>query len=489
MPCWMIVHAPSAARTKPWRYSEKPSCTATLSTLATRRLVAASASPSTPRVSPSAMSSPGVFRDCLPRPPQTKRPISRAIGARPRFSAPRTLVVIPDECQSMPITQPSDWNQNGWASRRSTSARPNSRSRASTRMRPSRSMRTASHGGTRPPWSGRSALPVRRPIQMFSLARGRGTRNSLPTVNVLFTTAELAPFAKTGGLADVSAALPRHLRRLGHDVRVFLPFYAKISAEGRRFETVDNVQDVEIALGVHRYRFSLFATRLPGSDLDVFLVRCPELYGRPSIYTSDPDEHRRFLLLCRAAFESAQRMRFAPDVVHCNDWQTALAPLYLRARYSWDPLFARTKSLFTVHNLAYQGVFPSSIVPDTGLLDSRHLFHQDDLNEGRLNFLLTAILYADGITTVSPSYSREIQTAEQGAGLDGLLRIRSERIVGILNGVDYGEWSPESDAHIPYRYSAIDLDGKAKNKEALLRAMRLGHDDRAMVAGIVSRLA
>jgi len=324
---------------------------------------------------------------------------------------------------------------------------------------------------------------------MFSLARGRGTRNSLPTVNVLFTTAELAPFAKTGGLADVSAALPRHLHRHGHDVRVFVPFYSRISTEGRLFRAVDNIQSVEVALGAHRYRFSLYATTLPRTNLEVYLVQCPQLYSRAGIYTNDPDEHRRFLLLSRAAFESAQRMGFAPDIIHCNDWQTALQPLYLRTRYSWDRLFARTKTLLTIHNLNYQGVFRADILPDTGLLDSRHLFHQDQLNDGRLNFLVTGILYADGISTVSPTYAKEIQGSELGAGLDPLLRARSARVVGILNGVDYEEWSPESDSLIPFRYTANDLSGKEKCKQALLSALRLPYDPRAMVSGIVSRLA
>ena len=308
-------------------------------------------------------------------------------------------------------------------------------------------------------------------------------------MNVLFVTSEIAPFAKTGGLADVAAALPRHLLRRGHDVRVFVPFYSRVATEGRLFRAVDNVQSVEVALGAHRYRFSLYATRLPNSELDVYFVQCPELYGRPAMYTWDADEHLRFLLLSRAALESAQRMRFAPDVIHCHDWQTGLLPLYLRTRYSWDKLFARAKTLFTIHNLHYQGVFSAGILPDTGLLDSRHLFHQEQLAEGRLSFMVTAFLYADGISTVSPTYAREIQTPEHGAGLDEFLRARSSRVVGILNGVEYDEWSPEKDTLIPHRFSADNLAGKERDKEALLRAMRLPYDAKVPVIGIVSRLA
>jgi starch synthase len=311
-------------------------------------------------------------------------------------------------------------------------------------------------------------------------------------MNILFVTSELAPFAKTGGLADVSAALPRHLSRRGHDVRVFLPFYPRVAGAGRTFKVVEAVRDVEVALGAHTYQFSLLSSPLPGSDLEVYFVHCPALYQRPSIYTADPDEHIRFLLLGRAALESAQRMGFAPDILHCNDWQSGLLPLTLKVRYSWDRLFARTKTVLTIHNLNYQGIFRSDILNDTGLADARNLFHQDQLHDGsggRINFLLHGILYADGITTVSPTYAREIQTPEHGAGLDGLLRARSSTVVGILNGVDYDEWSPESDRHIPFRYSAHDLAPKLGNKEALLGGMGLRHVAGVPTVGIVSRLA
>jgi starch synthase len=308
-------------------------------------------------------------------------------------------------------------------------------------------------------------------------------------VNILFVTAELAPFAKTGGLGDVSAALPRALHRNGHDVRPFLPFYPRVAGEGRSFTSVDNVRDVDVALGDHRYRFSLLTGKLPGSDLDVYFVHCPALYARPSIYTSDGDEHRRFLLLERAALESAQRMGFAPDVIHCNDWQCGLLPLLLRTRYSWDRLFARAKTLLTIHNLHYQGIFHADVLGDTGLSDSRHLFHQEQLADGRINFLATGILYADGITTVSPTYAREIQGAELGAGLDALLRARSSTVVGILNGVDYDEWSPDADRHIPHRYSMNELAPKEKDKESLLHSVGLSYHPESLTCGVVSRLA
>ncbi len=305
-------------------------------------------------------------------------------------------------------------------------------------------------------------------------------------MNILYIASEVARYAKTGGLADVSAALPQYLRRAGHDVRLFMPYYSRVDDKGATLDVV--LRDIEIRLGGHRYEVAIVRAERPG-DAPVHLVHCPALYQRASIYTSDPDEHLRFLVLTRAALEACGRMQFAPDVLHANDWQAALAPLTLKVRYSWDRIFDRTKTLLAIHNLNYQGMFRADIVADTGLGDAAHLFHQDQLREGRVNFLLHGILYADGVSTVSPTYAQEIQTAEHGANLDPFLRARSSTVVGILNGVDYGEWSPEHDALIPARYSATDLGGKATNKAALLARFGLPHAPRVPVIGIVSRLA
>ncbi|HEX4421725.1 MAG TPA: glycogen synthase [Kofleriaceae bacterium] len=305
-------------------------------------------------------------------------------------------------------------------------------------------------------------------------------------MNLLYVTSEVARYAKTGGLADVSAALPQYLRRAGHDVRVFLPYYSKVDDRGAKLEVV--LRDIEIQIGRHHYEVAIVRAARPG-DAPVHLVHCPALYHRPGIYTSDPDEHLRFLVLIRAAFEACQRMQFAPDVIHANDWQTALAPLTLRVRYAWDRLFANTRTLLAIHNLNYQGMFPAATLDDTGLGDAANLFHQDQLREGRINYLLHGILYADGISTVSPTYAHEIQTPDHGANLDPFLRARSSTVVGILNGVDYGEWSPERDALIPARFEPGNLAGKAADKMALVTRMGLPHAHNVPVIGIVSRLA
>ena len=255
-------------------------------------------------------------------------------------------------------------------------------------------------------------------------------------MNILYLTSEVARYAKTGGLADVSAALPHYLGRAGHDVRMFMPYYSRVDDKGAKLEVV--LRDIEIRLGNHRYVVAIVRAERPG-DAPVHLVHCPELYQRQAIYSNDPDEHLRFLVLTRAALEASGRMQFAPDVIHANDWQTALAPLTLQVRYSWDRLFDRTRTLLAIHNLNYQGTFRAETLADTGLADAAHLFHQDQLREGRINHLLHGILYADGIVTVSPTYAHEIQTPEHGANLDPFLRMRSTTVVGILNGVDYQE--------------------------------------------------
>jgi starch synthase len=305
---------------------------------------------------------------------------------------------------------------------------------------------------------------------------------------ICFVSTELAPFAKAGGLADVSAALSRFLHRRGDDVRVFFPLYSHVSENGAGLIPVDFLQDLSLELGGRIFRYSVYTAALPDSGLMVYSVRCPPLYDRPSIYTSDPDEHLRFTLLCRAALESCQRMGWAPDIIHCNDWPTALLPLYLDSVYAWDRLFEKTRTVLTIHNLGYQGVFPAGILGDLGLADRADLFPQEDLQRGSINLLKTGILRADALTTVSPTYAEEIQTEEYGMGLHEHLRARRESLTGILNGVDYGEWSPETDPFIPHRYSKEDPEGKEQNKRALLESLGLPYSPNAPVVGIISRL-
>ncbi len=312
---------------------------------------------------------------------------------------------------------------------------------------------------------------------------------AIDPLRICFISSEVAPFAKTGGLADVAAALPTHLQGQGHDVRVFMPLYARIDASKVDFTPVDFLSDINVRMGSNVFTFSVFVGRAKGSDVDIYFVNCPQLYSGTEIYTGEWDEHLRFALLVRATLECCQRMGWGPDIFHCNDWHTALLPLYLKTLYTWDRLFAHSKTVLTIHNIAYQGVFPAEVIGNLGLDDYRHLFFQQDLEQGAISFMRTGILYADVITTVSRTYAQEIQTETFGMGLDLLLRQRKETVIGIVNGVDYTQWSPQEDTLIPHRYGIEDVaEGKAENKRHLLDAVGLATDDEAPVIGVVSRL-
>ncbi len=310
-------------------------------------------------------------------------------------------------------------------------------------------------------------------------------------LRIAFVTSEMASFAKTGGLADVSAALPRELQRAGHDVRVFMPLYARVREQGVELRPVPGIPPFLLTLGSRRYPVTLRTARLPGSELDVYFIDCPPLFERPGIYTQDADEHLRFLLLSRATIECLQRAQWGPDILHCNDWQTALVPLYLRSIYAWDKLFANTRTVLTIHNLGYQGGFGADILPDLSLGDAAPMLHQDDLRAGRIGFLKHGLLYADVLTTVSPGYAEEIRTEAHGVGLHALLAARASAgaLVGILNGIDDEIWNPLTDPHIATHYSVKSLARKAKNKSDLLARLGLSADKEAPLAGFVSRLS
>jgi starch synthase len=306
---------------------------------------------------------------------------------------------------------------------------------------------------------------------------------------ILMVASEVAPFAKTGGLADVSAALCKQLLVLGHDVRLFMPLYSQVDRDAFPVEPVAGLADVPLEFGGHAYRWSLWRGRLPKSDAWVYLVDCPVLYARESIYTNDPDEHLRFLALTRVAFECAQRMAFAPQVLHCNDWHTGFGPLYARAAYGWDRLFAGIKTVLTIHNIGYQGLFPAARSGDLGLDGSTHLLHQDDLRAGVVNPLKHGIMYADVVTTVSPTYAREILTPQYGMGLEESLRARAGSVVGILNGIDEDDWDPRVDRFLPHHYGPESLEVKALLKHEFLTRLKLRFRPRTPLLGIVSRLS
>jgi len=317
----------------------------------------------------------------------------------------------------------------------------------------------------------------------------------MAATRIALVSSEVAPFAKTGGLADVAAGLSRYLQGAGHDVRLFMPLYRRIREGGWPLAPSETVADVAIPFGTQTYTFSVSTTPLPAPDGSVsedgpyvYLIDCPALYDREDLYTQDEDEALRFALLSVATIETCQRMQWAPDVFHVNDWHTGLLPLYLKTAYAWDRLFEKTRTLMTIHNIGYQGVFGVGVLEALRLMDQRRHLDQDDLRQGQINFLKTGLLHADALTTVSRRYAEEIQTPEYGMGLEDVLRRRRDVLHGIVNGIDYGDWNPETDSLIPHRYTADDLAGKLQDKQALLDGFGLTCDERVPVLGIVSRL-
>ena len=311
----------------------------------------------------------------------------------------------------------------------------------------------------------------------------------MSALKLCIVASEMVPFSKTGGLADVVGSLARHLALAGHEVRAFVPLYSSVRARHGDFLPVAGAQNIAIPVGVDRVEFSLrrAAQELPG--LAIYFVDCPVMFDRPSLYTNDSDEHRRFILFTRACIEACQHLAFSPDIFHCNDWHTALLPLYLKTVYSWDRLFARSRTVLTIHNIGYQGEFSSIAVADVGLGSSQNRLHQDDLQAGFINPLKHGIMYADAVTTVSPTYAVEIRTSFLGMGMQTALAQRSDPVVGILNGVDYSEWDPRVDKHLASHYHIADLRGKAKSKRRLIARCDLKFGDAVPIVSMVTRLA
>jgi starch synthase len=310
----------------------------------------------------------------------------------------------------------------------------------------------------------------------------------MTALKLCILSSEIVPYAKTGGLADVAGALVRNLSALGHDVRAFMPLYPVVRRNYPELQPVLGAQRAALTIGDTEYWFSLLTAGFPGSDAPVYFVDCPALFDRADLYTNDPDEHRRFLLFTRATLEGCRRLGFAPHIFHCNDWHTAFLPLYLKTLYASDSLLARAKSLLTIHNIGYQGVISSAAAPDLGLGAAWALLDQGDIARGVINPLKTGIKHAHSVSTVSPTYAREICETPLGMGLQVTLRERPDRVTGILNGVDYQEWDPRHDPHLNAHFSPQDLRGKLINKEMLTATVGLNMPTSQPLIGMVTRL-
>jgi starch synthase len=302
-------------------------------------------------------------------------------------------------------------------------------------------------------------------------------------VKILFISSEGLPYSKTGGLADVVEALPRALQASGHEVAVLLPRY-----HGNKI-TSTLVSSVSTQLG-DKMRFPAIGEGTPVMGVRYFFVDDPAFFDRAHLYGDKagdyPDNAERFAEFSRVAIEFTKRV-WLPDVIHCHDWQSAMVPLLLRTQHANDPVVRSLPVVLTIHNLGYQGLFPQTAMKNIGLPDT--LFTMDALEfYGKVNFLKGGLIFADYLTTVSRRYAKEIQTPEYGWGLEGVIRNRADRLVGILNGVDYGVWSPEADTLIAQKYSINSLEGKKACKKDLLASFRLPQENLDIpLIGIVSR--
>lgn len=303
-------------------------------------------------------------------------------------------------------------------------------------------------------------------------------------------SSEAVPFAKSGGLADVVSGLARALSLAGHHVTVILPYHRRFISSSLAGEPSGH--SVSVTLGRHTAQAWIRKSRIPDSQVQVLLVDHPGYFDRVGLYghegTDFPDNAERFIFLSRAALEVCAAFDLRPDVLHVHDWQTALVPILLREQYRERPGFQQAATVLTLHNMAFQGNFPPSAMALTGL--PHELFTWEQLEFwGNLNLLKSGCVFADKVTTVSPTYAREITTSEYGSGLEGVLRYRGHDLTGILNGVDLEHWHPAHDPHIPLAYDINSFErGKAVCKRELQRELKLNVDEGTPLCGMVSRL-
>jgi len=312
-------------------------------------------------------------------------------------------------------------------------------------------------------------------------------------LRILMITAEYAPIAKTGGLADMVAGLCDRLSASGHDVRVVIPRYRGLEGPG----------DPAAAMKLYAFAASGISPVALNGTYPAYEILCSSEDTRPEIYQLDaPDffsgstiygggntEALRFALLSHAALELCRQLNWAPHIVHCHDWHASLAPLLLKTQRPYEPVFGLANSVLTIHNIGYQGVFTAALADELGLVETGALIADDEPVPQTLNFLRTGIAAADALTTVSPTHASEILTPAYGKGLDDLLRQRRNRLVGILNGVDYSRWDPASDHLLPHTYSVRDTGGKRVCRTELITRSGLSEAGNLPILGMVSRLA
>ncbi len=304
-------------------------------------------------------------------------------------------------------------------------------------------------------------------------------------MKITFISSEVFPFSKTGGLADVSGSLPKELEKLGFDIKVFTPYYKSLISGKHKLKPTQENFSVEIKINFLSRHATFLKSFLPGSNIEVIFVDNPHYFDRESIYTEDEDEGERFVFFQKAVIEFLKGTDWIPDLIHVNDWQSALVPYYAKSKYGF---LNRTATLLTLHNVGYQGIFPKEILKVADV-EGKMFFPMGPAEFfGKFNFLKMGIFFADKINTVSPTYAKEILTAEHGAGLEGVLTERKGDVTGILNGVDYKDWNPETDPLIFRNYNAGNLHLKVENKKMLCKSVGLKFKKEIPLVGMVSRL-
>src|SRR5579863_7514655 len=304
-------------------------------------------------------------------------------------------------------------------------------------------------------------------------------------LRILMLAAEIVPFAKVGGLADVVGALPKALQKLGHDVRLVMPRYGQVSPE--RFQLTTVLASMTVNMGQYQEQVRVLQGNI-GDGIPVYMIDAPRYFDRENIY-GYIDDGERFILFYRAALEVARLLGWSPDIIHCNDWQTGIVPNWMHTVYHDDPLFADSATVYTIHNLAYQGIFGYRILEVAGVATGGFLYPQIVELANVVDIMGRGILFADAITTVSERYAQEILTPTFGEKLDPLLRSRRERLFGILNGIDYQEMNPATDHFIRMPFDRSSLEKRAENKQALQERAHLPARPDVPLLAMISRLA
>ena len=311
-------------------------------------------------------------------------------------------------------------------------------------------------------------------------------------MRIVFATSEVAPIAKTGGLGDVCGSLPKALAALGHDVTIFMPYYRQARQWFEKHDVAVHqaMPSVTLSWADWTAQATYLRSVLPGTNIPLILVANDYFFERDAIYqglAGVDDSLMRYTFFCRAVIRGCELFDVAPDILHCHDWHTALLPVYLHSGLRSEPHFTRTRSVYTIHNLNYQGAAPADAFALTGL-HSSYWNGAGVEHFGQINPMKGGILFADRVTTVSPNYAREVQRPEHGAGLDGVLRAVAHKFSGILNGIDVEEWDPAADPLLVANYDEDSLRTKQKNKRALLKEVGLRYSPKAPLFAAVSRL-